>query len=173
MLKIAALLYDDHAPERVVARFVETLRGRGVRVGGVVQNTHRTDGHITAMDLVELDTGTRLSIRQDLGSGSQSCVMDTQSLAASTAAVRRALAAGVDLMVLSKFSHTEAEGRGFIQEFQSTVLAGVPLLTCVKAAHFTHWRDFSGGLSLFIPVGDEETRLSALQAWWDQVSTTP
>lgn len=173
MFTIAALTYDDHAPETVVWHFVDALRMRGVRIGGVAQDTHRPHGHVTGMDLVELDTGLRHDMRQNLGAGSQSCVMNTQALAASTEAVRRALAMGVDLMVLSKFSHTEAEGRGFIQEFQSTAAAGVPLLTCVKTTQLPQWREFSGDLALVVPITDDTKRLDALYQWWDQVSTKP
>lgn len=173
MFRIIALLYDDHAPEAAMWHFVECLRERGVRIGGILQETCRPHGHITRMELVELDTGQRHDIRQNLGTGSRSCVMDTQALAASTAAVRRALAVGMDLMVLSKFSHTEAEGRGFIQEFQATVSAGMPLLTCVKASQLSDWREFSGNLALSVPVVGDGSRLEALDRWWTQVSTTP
>ncbi|MDA8232943.1 MAG: DUF2478 domain-containing protein [Magnetospirillum sp.] len=154
---IGAVVYPpERRPERLLAGFAAALSSRGFRLGGVLQETSAGD-----MVLTDLDGGARLSIRQNLGSGSSACALDASALAEASGALRRALAAGVDLLFVNKFSAQEQSGGGFADEMLAAMAGGVPLLTAVPAALVEHWRDFTGGRGdLLMP--DE----AALWRWW-------
>lgn len=154
---IGAVVYSpEHRPEALLAGFAAALRGRGFRVGGLVQETSADD-----MVLVDVESGRRLSIKQELGGGSQACSLDEAALAEASGALRRAMAAGADLMLVNKFSNQERTGRGFAAEMLSAMAEGVPLLTAVPGVLVEDWMRFTGGRGeLLLP--DEP----ALWRWW-------
>lgn len=160
---IGAIVYPpDRPPEALVRRFVTELRLRGFQVGGLIQETTwGSDDHKTDMDVIELDSGRRLSITQDLGSGSTSCSLDLTALAEASGAIRRAVATESDLVMASKFGKIEKEGRGLAAEILSTMVAGAPLLTTVPSAMIEDWLAFTGGRGqLLMPD------IGALWRWW-------
>lgn len=154
---IGAVVYPpDHPPEDLLADFAAALSARGFRLGGLIQ---RSAGK--AMELVELETGTRHNLSQMLGSGSQSCSLDLGAMAAASVAIRRGIEAKADLVMVNKFSKVEKTGGGFAAEMLAAMADGVPLLTAVPGAYVEDWIDFTGGRGdLIMPDA------KALWRWW-------
>ena len=73
----------ERRPEALLAGFAAKLAARGFAVGGLVQETGGGD-----MALIELDSGRRLSIKQNLGPGSAACSLDVSALAEASGALR-------------------------------------------------------------------------------------
>lgn len=160
---IGAIIYPpDRPPEALLAAFAAELAARGFRIGGLTQETsHDDDGAKCRMEVVELDTGRRLSITQDLGGGSVSCSLDPSALAEASGAVRRAVAGAVDLLFVNKFSKSEKFGRGLAAEFLDAMVCGVPVLTAVPGVLIEEWTAFTGGRGqLLMPT------MEALWRWW-------
>jgi len=154
---IGAVVYPpDLRPEALLAAFAARLTERGFRLGGLLQETGDGD-----MALIEVDGGRRLSIKQDLGPGSESCSLDVSALAEASEALRRAVENRVDLLLVNKFSHQERGGRGFAPEMLTAMAEGVPLLTAVPAAAVADWTAFTGGGGQLLAPTE-----AALWRWW-------
>jgi nucleoside-triphosphatase THEP1 len=161
-LKLAALLNVPGAPlaQDLLATFVESLSARGLQVMGLLQETRREQGQKKAMDLVEIGTGKRFSIKQNLGK-SAGCQVDTQGVAEATEVLRRALSARPALVVINKFSHLESEGQGLAAEMLALMAEGIPGLTTVTPEYVEAWDRFTGGLAAVLEPSGQ-----ALQDWW-------
>lgn len=160
-----AILYTPGATvERLLADFAFELTGRGWNVGGLVQQTARDEnGRKTGMELIEVDTGQRVSIGQGLGRGAlgAACSVDPSAVADTTSAVRRAIAARSDLVVVNKFSHLESMGGGLADEMLEAMAAGLPVLTTVPTTMLADWLAFCGNQCALLPPDPE-----ALWRWW-------
>lgn len=166
-LPIAAVLYGPDDPvEQLLAQTARLLVARGVRVGGLVQyDIGATEHDLCCMELEDIAGGQRFSLSQNLGKGSQSCRLDPAALAQAAMAIRQAVAAGVDLVVINKFSSQEVAGSGLRDEMGLVAAAGVPLLTAVGRRFLDQWQEFTGGESaLLAPDG------AAILAWWQAVA---
>jgi len=161
--RIAAILYRaDDDVDSLLADFAVARLRAGDRLGGIVQrNIKDAAGRRIDMQLIDLMTGQAIGISQTLGGSAGSCKLDAAGLAESAQAVTRAIAGGVALVVINKFSKQEATGRGLRSEFADTIVAGRPLLTAVPEKCAEAWRDF---------IGDQATELpctrDAVEAWW-------
>lgn len=157
-----AAILGGQAARRLMADFARTLHQRGFSVVGVVQQTLRgEDGRKSDMVLVDVISGDRLSVSQRLGSGSQSCTLDEQAVCSVSGRLLSALEQQPDLLVLSKFAHLEAEGRGFRAEFATAASGRIPVLTTVPPDSVEAWMDFTGGRGVLLPPD-----LDALWQWW-------
>ena len=153
-MAVAAIVYDqnDHA-DRLLAVVARELAQSGVRVGGLVQhNIRRSSDAPCVMELEDVATGERYRITQDLGCGSDSCCLDASMLAEASVAVRNAIAATTDLVIVNKFGTQEATGRGLRDELGQVVAAGIPLLTTVGDHYLEQWREFTGDASVLLPA---------------------
>jgi uncharacterized protein (DUF4213/DUF364 family) len=160
---IGAIIYPpDRQPEVLQAAFAQDLQRRGFRLGGVLQTTRfGADGRKTDMDLTDVATGHRLSIRQNLGGGSRSCSLDPAGLAEASGPLRQAIADRVDLLVVNKFSKAERDGGGLAAEMLAAMSEGVPLLTAVPGALVEDWLTFTGGRGrILLPD------MGTLWRWW-------
>lgn len=152
---IGAVVYPpDSPPESLLAGFAAELQARGFRLGGLA-------GAKSGMEVVELDTGRRLSLSQNLGAGSESCTLDLAAMAEASGAIRRAVADSVDLVLVNKFSKIEKSGKGFAAEMLAAMVDGVPLLTAVPGAYIEDWIDFTGGRGDMLMPAE-----AALWRWW-------
>lgn len=133
--------------------------GRGNHGGGHGEGGH--EGCECRSELIDVATGERYAMHQDLGSGSQACNLNSSSLALAAGAVERALASKPELVVLSRFGGQEAQRGGLMSAFQAAVAAGVPVACVVTPKAETVWEDFAGGLSVSLPPDAD-----ALEAWW-------
>lgn len=111
--------------------------------------------------MLDLATGERIAISQDLGPGSTACNLDPSGLAAACAAAQRAIGAGADLVVLSKFGKLEAARGGLYDAFLTAIEANLPVLTSVNPALRPEWALFAGDLA-----EDIDPEMDALETWW-------
>jgi hypothetical protein len=155
----------------VLAAFALRRRAEGVTVAGVVEPPGEAghaypahgEGHGGCGGaLVDLSSGERIGLHQDLGPGSEACNLDTSQLARACAAAERAIAAGAALVVLNRFGGQEASARGWLMAaFQAAVAAGIPVACSVAPRAEAVWEDFAAGCATWLPAEAE-----ALEAWW-------
>jgi nucleoside-triphosphatase THEP1 len=162
MTMLAAIPYDRGFPiDRFMAGLAQRLRGRGLRLAGVVQyNEGDCDGACEAMALEDLASGARFAISETRGAGASGCRLDSGGLAAAGGALAEALAGGVDLVIVNKFGRQELLGQGLRQEIVAALLAGLPLLIAVRRDVLPAFRDFAGDDWVELPVEPE-----AVETW--------
>jgi hypothetical protein len=142
--------------------------GASVRVAGVVAETHGfADRACSAGFLRNVYTGERFSIFRDLGPGSTACHLDECGMLAATAAVRRDIAAGRDLVLLSKFGKLEASGVGLLNAFKAAIDSHIPVLTSVSPACEQAWAKFAP--PSFIVLAADPVRIDE---WWRGVRSS-
>jgi hypothetical protein len=114
--------------------------------------------------LRSLCNGERFPIFQDLGPNSKACHLAGDGALAATSAVRGDIAAGCDLVVLSKFGKLEAGGGGLRDAFGAAIDAGIPVLTSVSRACVTAWGAFAGASFIVVPADADR-----IDAWWQSL----
>jgi hypothetical protein len=166
--QVAALQGGSSAAiQTLLNDFVLRASRAGHKIAGVIEFAGgEAKGGCGARVVRDLATGAVISISQNLGRGSTACNLDPSGLIEACAAVECAIAAGVDLVVLSKFGKLEADRRGLSNAFHAAIGAGLPVLTAVSPAMTEAWRLFAGPLSQFIPPD-----ASIVDAWWSDIKT--
>jgi len=160
--RIAALQGASSAAiQSLLGDFALQMARRGCRIAGVVEHLGEGKSACGSRSVRDLSTGAVISISQNLGEGSTACNLDPSGLIEACAAVERAIAAGVDLVIISKFGKLEAERRGLSGAFRAAIDVGVPVLTSVSPAMTAAWRLFAGPLSQFIAPD-----AALIDAWW-------
>lgn len=152
---------DSAAIQRL---FVEVLGAswRPLRIAGVIELPGDDPGVCGLERLHNIGDGRRFALFQDLGSGSTGCAVDPGGVVDACAAVCRDIAAGCDLVVLSKFGKLEAEnGSGLLAAFVAALEAGVPVVTAVSPYRLAHWDVFAAPYYEMI-----DPSLDAIAAWW-------
>ncbi len=166
--RVAAIVYrskDD--VDTLLADFAQGLVRAGERVGGIVQHNVKDGGGCqVGMEAIDLMSGRAISICQPLGSGAMACKLDAAGLAEAAVAVARAIEAGVDLIVINKFSKQEAAGEGLRDELADAIAAGIPVLTAVPEKCLDAWSAFSGDIGTRLPCERQ-----AMEAWWRGLSS--
>lgn len=147
-----------------VAGFAARLRAQGHDVRGLAQIYEDCENGCQ-ITLVDLASGKRYPITQDLGAGSDACRLDTALLAEATAVMRDALRDGCALVIFNRFGSLEAAGEGFCAEMLALMTHGIPVLAIVPERHLPIWREFTGGLAVELPPD-----IDALQRWFDSLS---
>ncbi|KAA5601824.1 DUF2478 domain-containing protein [Blastochloris sulfoviridis] len=170
---IAAVRGEDRMAADALRAFALARKADGVRVGGIVVAAAgdlppaSRAGSTSKGILLDVSTGEVISIRQELGPGSQACNLDTAALARACAAVERAIAGGVDLVVLNKFGGQEVARRGMMSAFHAAAAAGLPIACVVSPKAADVWQAFAAELAVWVPPD-----LAALEAWWDGVAAS-
>jgi nucleoside-triphosphatase THEP1 len=159
----AALLQGEGAPGdgeagALLEAFVARRRAEGWTVAGLIQRRDSGDG---LRHLVDLDGGQSYAITQELGSGSESCVVDPHGVAAASVVLRRAVDASADILVINKFGRLESEGEGLVDETLAAMAAGLIVLTTVHENYREAFWERTGGLATLLPCTQD-----ALEAWW-------
>src|SRR5215470_11272056 len=149
-------------PDRVedtLRRLVEQWRPN-TRLAGVIAESHGLpDRFCRAGFLRNIKTGERFSIFRDLGPGSTTCQLDGGGALTAAEAVQRDIAAGCDLVVLSKFGRLEAARKGLAAAFGATIEAGLPLLTSMAPAVEAAWATQFGCSFTVLPADAAEVAL--------------
>ncbi len=163
---LAALVFEKSEDvNRVMAEFAAVLAERGRRLAGCIQVSANTQGcACPETHVLDLASGARIPILQDLGAHSQGCRADGAALADMAMRARRALEQRPDLFVVNRFGRLESEGRGMRDEIAAAAVSGIPVLVGVASRYLDAWRAFASGL-------DEELacRQSALEDWWQRL----
>lgn len=154
MSRLAAIPYPSGFPiDGFMLSLVESLRLKGLRLGGVIQHNDPDNAdRCMAMSLEDLGGGRRFPISQDLGAAATGCKLDAAGLAAAAAAFESALAQRADLVLVNRFGKQEALGEGLRDEIASAILAGLPVLVPVRRDFLTAWREFAGDDWLELPA---------------------
>jgi Protein of unknown function (DUF2478) len=148
------------AVEDMFRALVEMWRPN-IRLAGLVAEGHGlADRFCNAGFLRNVATGERFSIFDDLGPGTAMCHLDGTGAVAAAEAVRSDIAAGPDLVLLSKFGKLEAAGGGLVRAFEAAIKANIPLLTSVSPALDAAWRKFVGRSFVVLPAEPAE-----IDAW--------
>jgi hypothetical protein len=143
------------------ARWQQRARIVGV-IGDPPDDSTRHESKVTRDRLRNLAGGRSFAVFQDLGSGSTGCSLDGASLVEAGEQVRRDIAGGCDLVVLSKFGKFEAEnGSGLLPAFVDAIEAGVPVLTSVAPKFMAAWNSFADPFYVIVPADPQ-----AIEAWW-------
>lgn len=164
--RIAALQGAPSAAiQSLLSEFALRAGLRGHRIAGVVELAPGASASPCGRRAVrDLSTGTVISISQDLGTGSTACNLDPSGLIEACAAVERGIAAGADLVILSKFGKLEANRGGLSDAFRTAIGAGLPIVTAVSPAMSEAWRQFAGPLAQFVTAD-----AAVLDAWWSGI----
>jgi hypothetical protein len=124
LLNLAAIVYrpEDDA-DSLLRDFAIALIHKGHKLGGLVQRNEKNDQHQhAAMELIDLMTGCVFPISQ----AGRDCKLDPGALANAALAIGRALDAGVELVIVNKFSAQEAAGKGLRNELAAAATTGLP-----------------------------------------------
>jgi len=89
------------------------------------------------------------------------CSLDTSVLVESSAALRRAIAERVDLIVLEKFGDQEQKSQGLSDEIFTAIAENIPLLIAVPQDALELWKERSGGLSEIL-----DFKVEQFCYWW-------
>lgn len=151
---LTALIYEDGpAFGRLSQRIARLLQVQGLACAGFVQHDEECPGRSRCdMILENLETGVRVQISEDRGAEARGCRLDPNALVAAVEGARRALGAHVDVLLLSKFGKTEAEGSGFRPLIAQALELGVPIVVGVPKRNIENWRHFAEDLAHEIPV---------------------
>lgn len=147
--------------------FAERWRPSARLVGLIAESHGLSDRACSAGFLRNIATEERFSIFQDLGPGSTACHLDGAGALKAAAAVQRDIAAGCDLVLLSKFGKLEARGDGLFGAFKAAVDAHVPLLTSVSPAWEEPWKTLSSRSFAILPADPDE-----ISTWWRAIRQT-
>lgn len=135
------------------------------RLTGVIEQTReRASGACGPGHLQTIGIGRGDSYRlfQELGPGSASCSLHPEGVTDACEAVCRNIAAGCDLVILSKFGKLEAEsGAGLMPAFIAALEAGVPVLTSVSPRFSEQWQAFAAPYFEMI-----DADLRQIGDWW-------
>lgn len=149
---------DGGVVQGLLRAFVGRWSGT-VRIAGLIEEARGED---VPTRLRSIAGGDYYPLFQDLGAGSDACALDGESLVSAGEAVRHDIAAGCDLVILSKFGKLEAEDRsGLMAAFIAAIEAGVPVLTSVAPRHASHWSRFADPLAMLVPAD-----MTAIEDWW-------
>lgn len=151
---LTALIYDDGpAFARLSRRLAGLLMGAGVRTAGFVQHDEERPGRSRCdMVLENLQTGVRIQISEDRGAEARGCRLDPNALVAAVEDVRASLTPEVQVLVLSKFGKSEAEGSGYRPLIAQGLELGLPIIVGVPRRNIENWRHFAEDLAREIPV---------------------
>jgi hypothetical protein len=154
------------APSVVVQQLFRDFVGRwrpSCRLAGLIEAAEgEGDGVCGPGQLLSIADGQPYPLFQDLGTGSAACALDATGVVDAGEAVRRDIAAGCDLVLLSKFGKLEAESRsGLISAFSAAIEAGVPILTSVSPKFADAWARFADPLFVTLPADAR-----AIDDWW-------
>jgi len=155
---------DSATVQRLFCEAIARWRAGGLRVAGVVEETHGLEGRIcTAGVLRDIVSGEPHSIFLEAPPAGKTCHVDAKGAETAGAGIAGQINT-CDLVVLSKFGKLEAADGGLIGAFRAAAKAGKPILTTVAEKHRAAWRKFAPDAAVLPPEG------RAIDAWCAKVS---
>ena len=147
--------------QHLLADFAARWKDRA-RIVGLVEEPQGVPGCAPGY-LRSLVDGRRYPIFQELGPGSEACSLDEVSLVDACERLRKDIAAGCDLVIISKFGKLEAESRsGLLAACVDAIEAGIPTLTAVAPKFNDRWESFAAPFDTRVSAAAE-----AIDAWWE------
>lgn len=146
---ITAVVYSRGADfEKFLRKVTNMMTDERMRLAGLIQHSEpRPDRVKCDMYIRDLSTGKLFGISEDRGPEARGCVLDTDQLLLACEAAAEGLSSKTDLLVLSKFGKTEAEGGGFRSLMARAMELSVPVLIGVPEINLAAFRSFSAGLA--------------------------
>jgi nucleoside-triphosphatase THEP1 len=162
--KVAAIVGGDGTPtQALLSDAVATWRAAGVKVGGVIAETHGIPDRTCGAGLLrDIATGQPYKIYFLTAPSNTSCHLDPSGVEAAGDGLLEQLKDS-DVIVLSKFGKLEAMHQGLASVFDAAVAAGKPVLTTVSEKQRDAWRTYAPDAATLPPDAH------ALQAWWQSV----
>lgn len=164
---LAAIVFGEgEDPNIIVADFADELARRGHRIGGLIQIAATAqDCECRETHVLDVETGARLPILQDLGRHSQSCRIDPAALANAGHLISGAIARKPELLFINRFGKLEAEGKGLFAEIGEAAASEIPTLVSVSTRYLDPWRQFTMGLDVELACSR-----AALDQWWSEIA---
>lgn len=151
--KIAIVRGRSTAAAQKVFQDVIERWGPQIRIAGLIEERNNADGRVCrAGQLRSIADNVLYSMFQIATDGTAGCDIETTGLSSASDAVCRDVAAGCDLVILSKFGKLEAAGQGLRTAFAASVEAKVPLLTYVPSTLDQAWESFAGSHAAVVPA---------------------
>jgi nucleoside-triphosphatase THEP1 len=141
--------HSSQATEALLDQVVQTLKGGGMRISGLLQRHIAEEG--CGLQLESILDGSLHRVTQNLGSGSVSCNVDTNAMDQLSMQLLAELERGVDLLVLNRFGKRESTGGGFCNVIEKAVEFNIPLLTVVKDSWLSSWTAYGGEFVVVLP----------------------
>jgi hypothetical protein len=161
---IGAILFEEGEDiNAIMADFAKDLVRSGCRVAGFVQVVEAAADGRPEPQALDLETGARLPVFQNLGRSSGACRVDPSALVEIGQRLTDAMGRRPDILMINRFGRLESEGEGIFDEIAAAALSGIPVLIGVASRYHEAWRQFAMGL-------DDELACSraALDAWWQR-----
>ncbi len=158
---LAAVVYgpgDD--PDRLFTDFAGELTRSGRRPVGLVQVGRSCQSQDPGLGVVVLPGGDVVPLVADLPACANGRRLDAGRLDGVAKRVGGAIAAGADLVIISRFGRTEAEGGGLAGLIRSAINADVPVLIAVPEHRFAALLKFCDGMNVRLAC-----RREALDRW--------
>jgi nucleoside-triphosphatase THEP1 len=128
-----------------MAALAAACRARGLAVSGLVQHN---EGDCAlpgfSMALEDMASGRRIPLVAEGPVPAQACRLDVAGLAEAAACLSVERHQSSDLVIVNKFGRQESLGRGLREEMAALVMAGMPLLTSVRASLLPDFKAFIG-----------------------------
>lgn len=161
-LPLGVIVYENSmGADGLLAQAATSLAAQGYRLGGTVQSSvHRPGRRKCDMYLRDLLSGEEILISLDRGNEARGCRLDPDAFARVSLWGERALAAGVDLLVVNKFGKEETLGRGLRPLIAEALIAGIPVVLAVSSLNLPDLEAFAGEAVERLPARQE-----AILAW--------
>ncbi len=162
--EIAAIVGPDGTTtQALLSDAVAAWRTAGVKVGGVIAETHGIPDRTCGAGLLrDIATGQPYKIYFLTAPSNTSCHLDAAGVEAAGDGLLEQIKDS-DVIVLSKFGKLEAMHQGLASVFDAARAAGKPILTTISERQHDAWRAYAPDAATLPPDA------AALQAWWQSV----
>ncbi|MGL4728684.1 MAG: DUF2478 domain-containing protein [Bosea sp. (in: a-proteobacteria)] len=138
LAKPLAVIIAEHGEpaDARMAALVVACRAHGLKVTGFIQHNHgdcALPGFSMALEEIGDHGGRQIPLVDASIIAGNSCRLDVAGLAEAAALLAPERHQGSDLVIINKFGRQESLGRGLRDEMAALIMAGVPVLTCVRA----------------------------------------
>ncbi|RED51514.1 DUF2478 domain-containing protein [Aestuariispira insulae] len=165
-LPFAAAVYQPKKTDKSqLSSFVARLQADGVRIAGILQESHIKPGEKTrTIESIDIRTSQRVAIKNPMKHEAE-CGLDAGNLIETSAILREILDNPPDLVVMEKFGGQEQLGKGLYDEIMQIIAAHIPLILSVPEPALPLWREMSENM------GDEIAfSVEAMDGWWSELS---
>jgi hypothetical protein len=172
---LAAVVYGpDDDPDRLFIDFAADLSRSGLRPAGLIQVGRTCRSQNPSLSVVVLPGGEVVSLVGNVVGNLPACAsgtgcrLDASRLAGVATRVAGAIAGGSDLVIISRFGRTEAEGGGLAGLITRAIDVDIPVLIAVSEHRFAALVRFAHGMNVRLAC-----RREALDRWWRSVAGPP
>jgi Protein of unknown function (DUF2478) len=136
----------EPADEQMAALAAACIR-RGLKISGLIQHNQgecARPGFSMALEEIGDHGGRQIPLVDSSIVAGNACRLDVAGLVEAAALLAPERHRASDCVIINKFGRQESLGRGLRDEMAALVLAGVPVLTCVRAKLRQAFEAFAG-----------------------------